>query len=202
MLIHRTTLATLIVLASGIASAAAFAADSPFYIGASAGLRTNYGLDCNGASSCDLHSNKSGKLYAGYEFEAHQFAGYPAVSAVEVMAYAADSANAGFHTATGIAQGAGKFNGVGVGLRSATTINNFSIITRVGLGHSIGKVNYAAGGSDSKSSNGLLLGLGAAYALDKNWSLHADLDYFPKAKFSENQSSRVNMFSLGASYHF
>jgi opacity protein-like surface antigen len=204
MFSHRLAHASLLVLAASVAPAAAFAADAlpNVYVGASVGLRTNDGLDCNGVSNCDLHTNKSGKLVVGYGLETHQFAGNPTVTSVELMGYSAGAVTAGFHTAGGIVKGEGKVSGVGLNLASTTTVNDFAFTTRVGLAHSVGKVDYAAGGSDSKSANGLLLGMSVAYALDKNWSINAGFDYVPKVKFSASQSGHASLFSVGTAYRF
>jgi len=45
--------------------------------------------------------------------------------------------------------------------------------------------------------------VGLSYALNRNWSLHADYDYVPiKTGVGSQGKGHVNMWSVGAVYHF
>ncbi len=211
---HPILLALLLsVAAAGMATAAdtsaAPAADTSaapvaagVYVGAGVGLRSSYGLDCISGATCDLHTNQSGKLYAGYVFGSRPFFTGEAVRALELMAYAGGAADAGFHTPAGTyLQGAGKFQGMALVNAGYFRIDRWELDPRLGVAYTRGSVDYAQGGSDAHNAFGVTYGIGAGYALDKNWSLHVDWDRVP-VKFSDAQRTNVNMFTVGASYHF
>jgi outer membrane immunogenic protein len=183
-------------------ASAAEAAPGPVYAGASYGFRANTGLDCAPAQqNCDKSSKRNGKAYVGYSFDALPFQGGVAVPAIELVGYASGSVTSGFDTAAGKVAGRGKFAGAGVQGVLAYQFDAFTLSGRAGLAYTQGKVDYAAGGSDKENKAGLMYGIGTAYALNKNWSLHLDWDRVP-VKYSGSQKTKADMFSLGASYRF
>ena len=196
--------AALLALAS-IAPLHAVAADpapSPVYMGASYGFRASTDLDCvPGQGDCDKSSKRSGKAYVGYSFDALPFQGGVAVPSIELVGYMGGEVKSGFDTDAGKRAGRGKFTGLGMQGVLGYQFDAFTLSGRAGAAYTQGKVDYLSGGSDKKSKIGLTYGIGAAYALNKNWSLHLDWDRVP-VKYNSKQTTKVDMFSLGASYRF
>ncbi|SIP98895.1 Outer membrane protein beta-barrel domain-containing protein [Janthinobacterium sp. TND4EL3] len=192
--------AVLLALAS-IAPLHAVAADpapSPVYMGASYGFRASTDLDCvPGQGDCDKSSKRSGKAYVGYSFDALPFQGGVALPSIELVGYLGGEVKSGFDKRAG----RGKFTGLGMQGVLGYQFDAFTLSGRAGVAYTQGKVDYLGGGSDKKDKIGLTYGIGAAYALNKNWSLHLDWDRVP-VKYSTRQTGKVDMFSLGASYRF
>lgn len=191
-------------LLAGAAAGAAAAEVSPGYIGADLGLRNHYSLDClGGAAVCDKNANRSGKLYAGYTLGSGEMLGMASSHAVELSVFTGGTAKGAFKNGDGVLQqGEGKLAGFGVvNAGSLKLSEDWTLRTRLGVVFQRGKVNYAAGGSDSKNQLAATAGLGLAYALDKNWSLNADWNFQP-VKFGKSGNTNLNTFSLGAAYHF
>ena len=192
--------AALLALAS-IAPLHAVAADpapSPVYMGASYGFRASTDLDCvPGQGDCDKSSKRSGKAYLGYSFDALPFQGGVALPSIELVGYLGGEVKSGFDKRAG----RGKFTGLGMQGVLGYQFDAFTLSGRAGVAYTQGKVDYLGGGSDKKDKIGLTYGIGAAYALNKNWSLHLDWDRVP-VKYSTRQTGKVDMFSLGASYRF
>lgn len=185
--------------------APALAADSPpgGYIGGNLGLQTSTNLDCPSGAKCETKFGRSGKLYGGYNLDTTQFAVAQTTISAELMAFRSGDADSSFHGAGGVVKGVGSFDGVAVALRNEVKFNDlFSLTARLGLARTSARVDYSGGGSGSGTANGLLFGLGTAFALDKNWSLHADWDRVQKVRYSGKQEAHANMFSVGASYKF
>ena len=192
--------AALLALAS-IAPLHAVAADpapSPVYMGASYGFRASTDLDCvPGQGDCDKSSKRSGKAYVGYSFDALPFQGGVALPSIELVGYLGGEVKSGFDKRAG----RGKFTGLGMQGVLGYQFDALTLSGRAGVAYTQGKVDYLGGGSDKKDKIGLTYGIGAAYALNKNWSLHLDWDRVP-VKYSTRQTGKVDMFSLGASYRF
>ncbi len=62
-----------------------------------------------------------------------------------------------------------------------------------------GKVGYARTGTTlgNHAKDGLTAGVGASYALDKNWAIRADYD-----RLKDNGEQRINAYSAGVQYKF
>ena len=183
-------------------AAAADAAAGPIYMGASYGFRASSDLDCvPGQRDCDKSSKRSGKAYVGYSFDALPFQGGVAVPSIELVGYLGGEVKSGFETGAGKRAGRGKFTGLGMQGVLGYQFDAFTLSGRFGAAYTQGKVDYLGGGADKKDKIGLTYGIGAAYALNRNWALHLDWDRVP-VKYSGQQTSKVDMFSLGASYRF
>ena len=196
--------AALLALASiaPLHAAAADPAPGPIYAGASYGFRASSGLDCiAGQSDCDKSSKRNGKAYVGYSFDALPFQGGVAVPSIELVGYMGGEVKSGFDTDAGKRAGRGKFTGLGMQGVLGYKLDAFTLSGRAGAAYTRGKVDYLDGGSDRKDKIGLTYGIGAAYALNNNWSLHLDWDRVP-VKYNSKQTTKVDMFSLGASYRF
>ena len=183
-------------------AAAAEPAPGPVYAGASYGFRANTGLDCvSGQSDCDKSSKRNGKAYVGYSFNALPFQGGVALPSVELVGYTGGEVTSGFDTGAGKAAGRGKFLGAGLQGVLGYQFDAFTLSGRLGVAYTQGKVDYLGGGSDKQNKAGLIYGIGTAYALNPKWSLHLDWDRVP-VKYNGSQQTKVDMFSLGASYRF
>ena len=183
-------------------ASAADPAPSPIYVGASYGFRASTGLDCiAGQNDCDKSSKRNGKAYVGYSFDALPFQGGVALPSIERVGYMGGEVKSGFDTGAGKRAGRGKFTGLGMQGVLGYQFDAFTWSGRAGVAYTQGKVDYLGGGSDKKDKIGLTYGIGAAYALNQNWSLHLDWDRVP-VKYSTRQTTKVDMFSLGASYRF
>lgn len=82
--------------------------------------------------------------------------------------------------------------------------NNFSLYARLGYGRNslkedLGSVEYSVHKSKA------LFGLGASYAIDKNWSVRAEYVNLGKNQFRDGQASidvKMQQFNLGVNYSF
>lgn len=194
------------LLASALlgASGAAAAADlSPGYMGVDVGYRNHYNFDCLSGSPCERNAGASTRVYGGYTLGQGEAFGLKSTRAVEVAAFTGGSVKGAFRDGTGaLSPGKGKLSGVSVVVASATQLSdNWAWTTRLGLVAEHGKVNYTAGGSDSTNTLAVTVGTGLSYAIDRNWSLNADWNYLP-ARMGKAAKSNLNVFSVGAAYHF
>ena len=130
-----------------------------------------------------------GKAWLAYRFAALPFRGGVAVPALEVVGYAA------------AAHGDARRKFAGAGLQGAVNyqFDAFTLSGRAGMGYTRGGGKRANGGRDSRL--GILYGLGTAYAVTDNWSVHFDWDRVP-VRYNGQQKATVDLFSLGLSYRF
>lgn len=163
------------------------------YVGAAIGARTHYGLDCAGAVTCDRNANASGKIYFGKQLEKN--------FAAEVMAWRLGDGKGSVKNGGASMAGTVHSQGVAAVAVASTGFDALTIKARLGVGYVRGSTDYAAGGSTAKSAFVPVMGLGASYALDKNWSINADWDRLP-ARVNGETRVNANMFSLGALYRF
>ncbi|MES2072696.1 MAG: outer membrane beta-barrel protein [Pseudomonadota bacterium] len=192
-------LAALATLAALTAASHACAAET--YLGANIAARSNTDLNCIGGAACERPGNASGKIVGGYLSALAPLNGVEIAQGIEVMAYTAGSSKAVFRNANAFVPGSAKSKGIGVTHVLRASLGDFAITTRLGLGYTRGKLNYAAGGADSKSVVVPLVGLGVRYSLNRDWALNADWDRLP-GKYNDQQKMVVNMFSIGLSYQF
>lgn len=163
------------------------------YVGASIGAATHYRLDCTGSVACDRNANGSGKIYFGKQLDK--------TFGAEVMGWKLGDAQGNVKTATGSVAATVHSQGVAVVGVAGTSFDAVTVKARLGVGYARGFTDYAAGSGAAKSAFVPVMGMGASYALDKQWSLNADLDRLP-ARVNGNARVNANMFSLGASYRF
>ena len=163
------------------------------YVGASIGAATHYRLDCTGAAACDRNANGSGKIYFGKQLDK--------TFGTELMGWKVGDAQGNVRNATGSVAASVHSQGVAVVGVAGTSFDAVSVKARLGVGYARGFTDYAAGSGAAKSAFVPVMGVGASYALDKQWSLNADLDRLP-ARVNANTRVNANMFSLGASYKF
>lgn len=132
-----------------------------------------------------------GKAWLAYRFAALPFRGGVAVPALEVVGYA------------GAARGDAGCKFAGAGLQGAVNyqFDAFTLSGRAGMGYTRGSGKRADGDRDGKKRLGILYGLGTAYAVTDNWSVHFDWDRVP-VRYNGQQKATVDLFSLGLSYRF
>lgn len=203
-MMKHTVRAALLASAFLGASGAAAAADlSPGYLGVDVGYRNHYNFDCLSGSPCERNAGASTRVYGGYVLGQGEVFGLKDTRAIEVAAFSGGAAKGAFKDGTGVlSAGRGKLSGVSVTFASATALSeDWAWTTRLGLVAEHGKVDYAAGGSDSTNTLAVTVGTGLSYAIDKHWALNADWNYLP-ARMGKAAKSNLNVFSVGAAYHF
>ena len=168
-------LTTVSALVAAATAGSARAADD-MYVGAGIGVRSHVDLNCAAGAACDRNGNASGKIFFG---KATGTVGSPA----------------------GNVPGSVKAEGLGVAGTARLNYGDFTAKARLGAAYVHGRTSYDAGGSDSKNSLAPLVGVGVSYALNKQWSLNADLDVV-RAKFSSQEKASTQLYTLGASYRF
>jgi OOP family OmpA-OmpF porin len=188
----RTILAAALALAS-LAAAPAFAAPAPYVSVAIGGSDTD--TDCTGTDTCNKNA-VAVKLIGGYDF-GNQFA----VEAMYVSLGEPDGSvggiDVGVHTA---------YWGLGGAFRPVFN-KEWSGVVRAGVAFTTSKVNVAFdGGSGSQSfdSTNPYVGIGAAYAIDRNLKIEADLDSTRASIGSgdQKQTARVLDYTIGLTYAF
>jgi opacity protein-like surface antigen len=187
---------------------------SPYYLGVDVGVHTQYrDLRCGGGVHCDDSADFSGRLYGGYQFGSSELFGLKQHNALELGVF-------GFgHARSLIQAGApdfylgGKSKVYGSSLNYVAGLDlaeGLRLNAKVGLSVARSSVQYAtmtglndfgANGSVRHNRVGVDYGLGASYALDRNWSLHADWLRTP-VKLGAADKTSVNLYSLGLGYDF
>ncbi|MES2116914.1 MAG: outer membrane beta-barrel protein [Pseudomonadota bacterium] len=204
MMMQPTVRAMLLAGALLGASGAAAAADlSPGYLGLDIGWRNHYNFDCLGGSPCERNAGASTRVYGGYTLGEGELFGLKQTRAIELAVFTGGAAKGAFKNGAGVlSQGEGKLSGMSVTAASFNKLSeDWTWTTRLGLAYEHGKVSYAAGGSDSNNALLLTAGLGLSYAIDRHWALNADWNYLP-ARLGKADKSNLNVFSVGAAYHF
>jgi opacity protein-like surface antigen len=204
MMMKHTVRAVLLAGAClGVSGAAAAADLSPGYLGLDLGYRNHYNFDCVAGSPCERNAGASTRVYGGYTLGETTALGLQTTRAVEVAAFTGGAVKGAFKDGAGaLSAGRGKLSGVSVVLASSSKLSqDWAWTTRLGLVAEHGKVDYAAGGSDSTNTLAVTAGTGLSYAIDPHWALNADWNYLP-AHMGKAAKSNLNVFSVGAAYHF
>jgi Outer membrane protein beta-barrel domain len=204
-----TAISTLIALAF---TSSAFAGEP--YIGAALSAYTDTNLNCIAGASCERAGNDSGKIVAGYMFNALPYNGFNITHGIEAMRYRIGTTKAAFAGEHGLVAGAVDTSGFSVMHKMEFNFENVAVYTRLGIGYASGTITYADPASaprDARMSaiapyfgSGELvpvIGLGARYCLTKNISLTADWDRLP-VTYNRHDKNVNNMFSLGVLYKF
>lgn len=174
-----------------LAAPPALAADT--YIGLGLGTGRQ-GLTCADYDACDRTASGSAKAFVGLETGPHL--------GVEVMAWRLGEARGLVvpNGATGLVAVHSRSQGLALSGVARTQIDAWTLRARLGVGH----VNGTADMGDFTLSDtrwALVGGLGASYALDKRWSLHADWDRLP-TRFARSTQARADLYTLGVSRRF
>lgn len=186
-----STFAVIATAALAAVSGAAQAEET--YAGAALGARTHFGLDCNVGDRCDRNSSTSGKVYLGRT--------YNDVFGAELLAYRLGNARGSIDGSNGQRDGRVKAEGLGAVGVARLNLNAWTLKARLGAAYQRGSTSYADGSSDRKNGVVPVVGVGAAYRLNKAWSVTADLDHFD-GRFSSQEKAGVQMLSVGAAFSF
>jgi hypothetical protein len=199
---HRIICAGLLALAAG---AAAAQDASPGYIGAAYAVGSNYSVGCEAGDTCHTHANSGGKVYAGYTLGSNNFLGIDSTHAIEFGLYEIG------HSREVTPYGYIDSSAGGATLTYASSLkltDAWSIDTRIGASYAhttsyvVDTVDHFSYAQNAHDSFGVTGGLGLAYAINKHWSVTADVDYLPLKFGSEGPRDHVYMMSLGGAYHF
>lgn len=188
---------------------------SQYYVGGNWGVGSNYALSCYPGLQCDRGTSHGGKIYAGYRLgNTKLFGDMPNVNSLELAVFETGGA-LGYlpRWDTALMEGRYKMTGLALTHASALALTDaWRLNSRLGLAYTRGRVEYenplvrndfgTYSGADHRYRIGATAGAGLSYALNRNWSLHGDYDYVPVKYSNETGNSHVNMWSLGASYHF
>lgn len=183
---------TLALLGAAVPAAAQTAPDR--YVGGSIGALTRYDLDCGAGVRCDRTPSGSGKVMLGLQLEKNFGA--------ELMAWRLSSGDGRVKLGTGTGAGTVRSQGVAaVGVFTLPLVDQLSAKARLGVGQVRGEVDYATGGSSSRSKVAPVFGVGLSYALSPQWSLQADWDRLPTRVDGRNKVN-ADLVSVGVSFHF
>jgi hypothetical protein len=182
-------------------STCAFASET--YLGAGLSAYTRSKVKCGLDDPCERASTNTGKIYAGYMFDALPYNGFNITHGIEAMGYQVGANRASYTYKNKPVAGTGETAGVALLYKLDVSFNNdFSIHSRLGTSYTHSSVKFSPGFYESNSSwFAPVVGLGAKYAMTKNLSLVADWDRLPN-KYSGGHKAVNNMFSLGVMYKF
>ena len=132
-----------------------------------------------------------GKAWLAYRYAALPFRGGVAVPVLEVVGYA------------GAAHGDTRRKFAGAGLQGAVNyqFDAFTLSGRVGMGYTRASTEPPGARREREKRLGVMYGLGTAYAVTDNWSVHFDWDRVP-LRYNGQQKATVDLFSLGLSYRY
>lgn len=176
---------------------------SETYIGAGLSAYTRSKVKCGFDDPCEKAGTNTGKIYAGYMFDALPYNGFNITHGIEAMGYQVGANKASYSYKNKLVSGSGETAGLALLYKLDVSFNNnFSIHSRLGTSYAHSSVRFAPDMVESNSSwFAPVFGLGAKYEMTKNLSLVADWDRLPN-KYSGNQKAVNNMFSLGVMYKF
>ena len=186
------TLSTVAAIAAAAATGSASAAED-MYVGGGIGARSHVDLNCAAGANCDRNGNSSGKIYFGKDLTD--------TFGAEAFALRIGKATGSVGSPAGSVPGSVKADGLGVAGTARTQVSDFTFKARLGAAYMHGRTSYDAGGSDSKNSLAPVVGVGVGYALNKQWSLNADLDHV-RNKFNSQEKASTDLVTVGASYRF
>lgn len=185
-------------------------AASPYYVGGSWGAGTEYRFGCYG-QDCSHTTSRSGKLYGGYTFNHRTaFGDMKVTDSVELSLFRASGSSTATPFAGNTARNYANFTGMTATWATAMSLTDkLALDSRLGLSYVHTKWDSSMSTADSylpTHGNGNRIGptagVGLAYALNPNWKLHADFDYIPVSYGSARDKNHLNVWSVGASYHF
>lgn len=200
--------AAALAAAALLASAQARADDvSPGYAGASWGAHSDYSLTCYRIDGCSDSTRQSGKLYGGYTVNTRTtFGDHKVTDSVELSTF---WINGKYSQDNGSAfQSREKTTGLAVSWATAMDLGSgFALNSHLGLGYARTREEQRGGGYPDWHSQDFnriapVAGAGLSYALNRNWSLRTDFDFIPVKVSSSGGNGHVNMWSVGAAYHF
>ncbi len=202
----RYRISSIALISGAILSNLALSTDalaSDVYIGVGLSAYTHSKVKCGFDDPCERAGTNTGKIYAGYMFDALPYNGFNITHGIEAMGYQVGANKASYSLQNKLVAGAGETAGVALLYKLDVSFNNdFSLHSRLGSSYAHSSVKFSPDIYESNSSwFAPVIGLGAKYAMTKNLSLTADWDRLPN-KYSGNHKAVNNMFSLGVMYKF
>jgi opacity protein-like surface antigen len=173
--------------------------ESPqLYVGGTLLSSARYDLQCTTGINCDRSSSGgAGKIFAG---------GFivPNTIGIEASLFGTGKAK-GAYTRGSITAPA-EFHSRGLALTGVYRINSgdFALDTRLGMAYIRSETRGVGASSlptETKNSVAPTVGLGARYAINKEWQLNLDWDWF-RPKFANGKSVNTDMFTAGVTYNF
>ncbi len=173
--------------------------DSPsLYVGGSLLGGARYDLQCTSGIKCDrAATGGAGKIFAGSFI-------VPNTIGVEASLFGTAKAN-GAYTRGSLTLPA-EFRTRGLALAGVYRISSGDVAldTRLGMAYTRSQTRGVGTSSlptENKSTFAPTVGLGARYAINKEWQLNLDWDRV-RPKFANGKSVNTDMFTAGATYNF
>lgn len=161
------------------------------YAGANIGLLSRYELSCEAGATCDRNARLSGKVYGGYAFEP---------LGVEATFFSIGTAQGSLPQGPALLPGRLRSSGLALQAVLPLRFGDFALKGKLGVAQ-MRSNSTVAGVSSGRTATSPALGTSFAYAISKSVSLNADWDQL-RVKQSHESKTRVNLYSVGLSYHF
>jgi opacity protein-like surface antigen len=183
---------------AALAASAAQAAD--FYAGLGLGS-ARVGLPCTAGQPCDRTASGSHKIFVGVDATQHLGA--------ELVAWGLGEARGSGQLGSSLLPARTSSESIGLVGVARTQIDAWTLRARLGLvlgSESRTELDVSSVGPVTPSNTTLrersaVWGLGASYALNKNWALQADWDRLP-ARVTTETKAKADLFSVGVTYRF
>ena len=174
-----------LALALGSISGAALAADSGFYLSGDLGKSHN---NLSSTTTPAVATDKRGKVYGlsgGYQFNKH-FATELSVQRLGTQSIGSTEAKTTAYSLDAIAR--------------LPVSDKIAVYGRLGASH----LDRKFSGIEAQDTHGvgLKVGLGAEYALDKNWALRTELTRYNNAPAIAGYGDHMNTWTAGVKYNF
>jgi outer membrane immunogenic protein len=196
---RRVTARQLALLAwAALAASAAQAAD--FYAGLGLGS-ARVGLPCTAGQLCERTAGGSHRIFVGVDATQHLGA--------ELVAWGLGEARGSGQLGSNLLPARTRSESVGLVGVARTQIDAWTLRARLGLvlgSESRTELDVSSVGAVIPENATLrersaAWGLGASYALNKNWALQADWDRLP-ARVTTETKAKADLFSIGVTYRF
>lgn len=196
----RLQQAAALALLAGAACGGTAAHAADFYGGVGLGS-ARVGLPCATGQACERSATGSYKAFVGVEPTEHLGA--------ELMAWRLGDARGSGLLGTNLLPARTTSEGLGLVGVARTQIDAWTLRARLGVALGTksrteldtSSVGAVAPGSTTLRERTVIGGLGASYALNKNWSLQADWDRLP-ARVTTATKAKADLYSVGVSYRF
>lgn len=183
---------TVTAIAAAAAMGSAQAADDT-YIGVGIGARTKIDVDCAAGAPCDRTPSGSGKIVFGKDLGQYWGA--------EAFGYRLGHATGVIGSPSAPQAGNVRAEGLGVVGTARADWDALTFKARLGAAYNHGKAEYAAGGSDTRSSLVPVVGAGVTWNVDKKWGVNLDWDHID-TRFNRQEKAATDLFTVGVGYRF
>jgi OOP family OmpA-OmpF porin len=187
----KNILKSALALSALLSSAAALAQP---YIGAAVG-RSDYQVDCAGATACDT-TDTAFKLYGGYMFNEN--------FGIEGELFDLGTAKATLSMpGIGTAAVEGRARGLGVYGIAALPIDQISVFAKAGLAYTQSKLDVrgALASSDDQWKFAPAIGVGASYAFTPRLGARVEWERL-RVEYPGGQKEDTDLISAGVTYRF